>query len=319
MLNTSKLKAVLLMGPTATGKTDLGLKLANSYPIEIISVDSALIYKDMNIGTAKPSKDELSSVPHHLIDIITPLDKYSVAEFIQTTINLIEGINNRQKIPVLIGGTMMYYNGLINGMSILPASNLEVRTKIEQMALEKGLDKLYDELITVDPTAAAKINSHDKQRISRALEVYYLTGTTISQLQSANKINQASHIEFLPISIIPNQRNILHDRIENRFLKMIADGFIEEVEDLIVKYPTLNINHQSMRSVGYFQAFKYLSGELNFTQFQEQGIFATRQLAKRQITWLRSLNTTNIANDSLNFNYLYNNLIRLINSSLIDI
>ena len=299
------------MGPTATGKTDLALQLADEYPIEIISVDSGLIYRDMNIGTAKPSIDELSKVPHHLIDIVSPLETYSVANFINDAVRLIPEIISRGRLPVLVGGTMMYYNGLLNGISKLPEADVKIRQDIEDEAKLGGWEALHSKLKEIDATAAAKISPSDKQRISRALEVYYITGKPLSKMQAESNINLAKdkNIKFLPLAILPNNRQILHDRIAKRFQTMLDNGFIEEVEQLIQKYPTLNMNHSSMRSVGYYQVWQYLDGDIkSIDELYELGVAATRQLAKRQITWLRSMDIINLDTDNLAPEVLYTNL-----------
>ncbi len=304
------------MGPTATGKTELALRLASVYPIEIISVDSALIYQDMDIGSAKPSLSELSLVPHHLINIMTPLQTYSVANFISDSVTLINEITYRGAIPLLVGGTMMYYNGLLNGISSLPQANATIRDELLIKGDAKGFDKLYQELMSVDKVAASKIMPNDRQRIIRALEVFYLTGIPISRLQIENKVHLASEIEFLSLAIVPENREILHSRVNSRFDKMLINGFIEEVKNLQVKYPSLNINHTSMRSVGYHQVWQYLSGEISYKELVDKGKAATRQLAKRQITWLRSMNTINLDNGELNLDYLFKELSQRVNDFL---
>ena len=299
------------MGPTATGKTDLVLRLAGEFPIEIISVDSGLIYKDMSIGTAKPSKEQLSKVPHHLIDIISPLESYSVAAFIHDAVRLIPEIIKRGKLPVLVGGTMMYYNGLLNGISKLPEASPDIRHKIEAEAELIGWDGLHTKLKEIDPAAAAKIASADKQRISRALEVYYITGKPLSTMQLESNINLAKdkNIQFLPLAILPDNRQILHDRIAKRFQTMLDNGLIGEVEQLKRKYPNLDINYPSMKSAGYNQVWQYLDGSLkSIDELYELGVSATRQLAKRQITWLRSMDSINLDTDNLNPATLYTNL-----------
>ena len=231
------------MGPTATGKTDLALKLASVSPVEIISVDSALIYQDMNIGSAKPSQSELSLVPHHLINIMTPLQTYSVANFINDSVTLIDEIISRGAIPILVGGTMMYYNGLLNGISSLPEANVAIRDKLLIKGEVEGFDKLHQELSAIDKIAASKIMPNDRQRIIRALEVFYLTGVPISRLQIENKVHLASGIDFLPLAIVPESREILHSRINSRFDKMLTNGFIEEVKNLQIKYRKHLLNH----------------------------------------------------------------------------
>lgn len=302
-------QAILLMGPTATGKTDLALKLANKYPIEIISVDSVLIYKDMNIGSAKPTRDELKRVPHYLIDIMSPLGSYSVAEFIDDAVKLIADINSRGKIPLLVGGTMMYYNALLNGISVLPPADSEVREYIENEASEFGWQAMHAKLCEIDTISSAKIKPTDKQRLSRALEVYYLTGKTITELQQLSKIHPAQNLDFLSLAIIPEERHILHERIATRFKNMLNNGLIQEVEALRGLYPELTADHTSMRSVGYYQVWQYLDKHITLDELCEQGIIATRQLAKRQITWLRSMDAININIEAnLNFEKLYTNL-----------
>lgn len=304
------------MGPTATGKTELALKLASVYPIEIISVDSALIYKDMDIGSAKPRVAELSSVPHHLINIMTPLEVYSVANFINYSVALIDDIISRGAMPLLVGGTMMYYNGLLNGISSLPTADVSIRNELLIKGETIGFDKLHQELMAIDNVAANKIMPNDRQRIIRALEVFYLTGVPISRLQLKNKVHLASNIDFLPLAIVPENREILHSRINNRFDKMLTNGFIEEVKSLQIKYPELTISHNSMRSVGYYQVWRYLNGQISYTELIETGKAATRQLAKRQITWLRSMNTINLDNGDLSLEYLFKELSGKVESYL---
>ena len=297
------------MGPTATGKTELALRLAKHLPIEIISVDSALIYQDMNIGSAKPSVLELSQVPHHLINILSPLETYSVAGFIKDSIRLIADIISRGRIPVLVGGTMMYYNGLLNGISKLPEADAEIRDKLFLRGSSEGWDKLHLELADIDGIAATKIMPNDRQRIIRALEVFYLTGVPISKLQQDNKTRPAGDIKFLPLAIVPSVREILHARINQRFDKMLCNGFIEEVQQLQQQYPSLTSEHAAMRSVGYYQVWQYLNGSLTYTELLESGKAATRQLAKRQITWLRSMDVINLDNGESELNQLFNKLL----------
>jgi tRNA dimethylallyltransferase len=301
--------AILLMGPTATGKTELALKLAEELPIEIISVDSALVYQGMDIGTAKPSKEEQNRVKHHLIDIITPLESYSVAQFIDNSVRLIYEINARGKIPLLVGGTMMYYNGLLNGISELPVTDPKIRAQLELEANNSSWQKLHTKLQQVDPQAAAKIKPNDKQRISRALEIFYQTGKPITILQAQSNIKKSAGINFLSLAIIPENREILHKRIETRFNKMLENGFITEVQNLRDKFPELTSNHTSMRCVGYNQVWEYLEGQISKKELYEQGVAATRQLAKRQITWLRSMDVMNLDTNNLDFDMLYANLI----------
>lgn len=302
--------AILLMGPTATGKTDLALNLAQEFPIEIISVDSALIYMGMDIGTAKPSKEEQRQVKHHLVDIISPLESYSMAQFIDDAVSLIHEVNSRGKIPLLVGGTMMYYNGLLNGISELPLADPKIRAQLELEATNSSWQELHIKLQQIDPIAAAKIKPNDKQRISRALEIFYQTGEPISHLQAKSNIKKSAGINFLPLAIVPENRYILHERIETRFNKMLENGFIEEVQNLRNNFPQLAANHTSMRCVGYSQVWQYLDKQINKKELSAMGIAATRQLAKRQITWLRSMNIINLDIDNLDFATLYTNLLK---------
>jgi len=291
-------KAILLMGPTASGKTALALEIAAVLPIEIISVDSALIYRDMNIGTAKPTIAELALVQHHLIDIISPLETYSVAQFLFMTNKLMRDILRRNKIPLLVGGTMMYYNALLNGLSELPEANAEIRNQLENELNNFGLGALYGKLQQVDSVTAAKVNSNDRQRIMRALEVFYLTGQPMSLVQEQNKVNVVADIELLPLAVIPTNRDLLHRRIHQRFQSMLKLGFIDEVQQLKDSYTSLSLTHNSMRCIGYKEVWCYLNNEINLQQLNDQGEAVTRQLAKRQITWLRAINPMNLAHNN---------------------
>lgn len=273
-----------LMGPTASGKTDLACELVQRYPFEIISVDSAMIYRDMNIGTAKPSAEELIRAPHHLIDIINPDQSYSAAQFCSDALALCKAIIQRGNIPLLTGGTMMYFNALQKGLSKLPEADPLIRQKLEDEAALSGWDALHHQLLQLDPVAAIRIHNHDTQRIQRALEVYYTTGTTLSALLEQQKTTPDYH--FINFSLMPEQRAWLHDRIAQRFDLMLAQGFIDEVRQLQQKW-FLTQNMPSMRCVGYRQALEYLNNELDYDRMREKGIAATRQLAKRQLTWLR--------------------------------
>ena len=301
------------MGPTATGKTDLAIALANSYPIEIISVDSALIYTDMNIGTAKPNMQHMKSVPHHLINILSPCETYSVANFVRDSQALIYDINKRDKLPVLVGGTIMYYNSLMHGLSPLPSADINIRRNLYQQSLEIGWPELYQQLCLVDSLTAQKINANDHQRIVRALEVFHLTGQALSTLQQQNPIQPPADIQFLSLSIVPETRQILHQRINTRFERMLDNGLIDEVKMLQIKYPNLTADHPSMRCVGYSQVWQYLQGQINTAELILHGQAATRQLAKRQITWLRSMPSINVClNDNLEFSILYNTILENI-------
>lgn len=277
-------QVVFIMGPTASGKTSLALELAQRVDCEIISVDSALIYQSMDIGTAKPTADELAQVPHHLIDIIDPSKTYSVSQFRADAERLIADILSRNKLPVLVGGTMMYYNALVKGLSALPASNTCVRAEIEEQGAEKGWARLHAQLAVVDPVCAERIHPNDPQRITRALEVYQLSGRPLSQLQQES----SGPIPYCvaQFAIAPEERSVLHDRIAERFNQMIAQNFEAEVQQLIDR-GDLIADLPAIRCVGYRQMWQYLAGQLSHAEMLERGIIATRQLAKRQITWLR--------------------------------
>ena len=276
--------AIFLMGPTASGKTDLAIQLRQQLPVEVISVDSALIYRGMDIGTAKPSKAELALAPHRLIDICDPSESYSAANFRTDALREMQEISAQGKIPLLVGGTMLYYKALLEGLSPLPSANEKVRSEIEAKAALIGWGGLHQELSKIDPTSAQRINPNDSQRINRALEVFYLTGKTLTEL-TAQK-GEALPYDILQFAIAPEQREVLHLRIEQRFHKMIELGFQQEVEKLY-RRPDLNENLPSIRCVGYRQMWEYLRGDYDHDEMVFRGICATRQLAKRQITWLR--------------------------------
>ena len=276
--------AIFLMGPTASGKTDLAIQLRQQLPVEVISVDSALIYRGMDIGTAKPSKAELALAPHRLIDICDPAESYSAANFRTDALREMQEISAKGKIPLLVGGTMLYYKALLEGLSPLPSADDKVRSEIEAKAALIGWGGLHQELSKIDPISAQRINPNDSQRINRALEVFYLTGKTLTQL-TAQK-GEALPYDILQFAIAPEQREVLHLRIEQRFHKMIELGFQQEVEKLY-RRPDLNENLPSIRCVGYRQMWEYLRGDYDHDEMVFRGICATRQLAKRQITWLR--------------------------------
>ena len=276
--------AIFLMGPTASGKTDLAIQLRQQLPVEVISVDSALIYRGMDIGTAKPSKAELALAPHRLIDICDPAESYSAANFRTDALREMQEISAQGKIPLLVGGTMLYYKALLEGLSPLPSADEKVRSEIEAKAALIGWAGLHQELSKIDPISAQRINPNDSQRINRALEVFYLTGKTLTEL-TAQK-GEALPYDILQFAIAPEQREVLHLRIEQRFHKMIELGFQQEVEKLYHR-PDLNENLPSIRSVGYRQMWEYLRGDYDHDEMVFRGICATRQLAKRQITWLR--------------------------------
>ncbi len=276
--------AIFLMGPTASGKTDLAIQLRQQLPVEVISVDSALIYRGMDIGTAKPSKAELALAPHRLIDICDPAESYSAANFRTDALREMQEISAQGKIPLLVGGTMLYYKALLEGLSPLPSADEKVRSEIEAKAALIGWGGLHQELSKIDPISAQRINPNDSQRINRALEVFYLTGKTLTEL-TAQK-GETLPYDILQFAIAPEQREVLHLRIEQRFHKMIELGFQQEVEKLY-RRPDLNENLPSIRCVGYRQMWEYLRGDYDHDEMVFRGICATRQLAKRQITWLR--------------------------------
>ena len=275
-----------LMGPTASGKTALACELVQHYPFEIISVDSAMIYREMNIGTAKPTAEELHLAPHHLIDIKDPSEAYSAAEFCADAESLSQMIINKGKIPLLVGGTMMYFNALQKGLSTLPEANEAIRESLNQKAAQVGWDVLHQELVQVDPVTAARVHAHDTQRIQRALEVYYLTKTPLSVLQTQIEDKNSIRQHFENIILMPEDRAWLHQRIASRFALMCQQGFVAEVEQLLAAWP-LTLMSPALRCVGYRQAASYLQGDGDYDSFCDKAVAATRQLAKRQLTWLR--------------------------------
>ncbi len=289
---SNQLPVINLMGPTASGKTALACELYEQGGFELISVDSALVYLDMDIGTAKPSKDEQALYPHHLIDIITPLETYSAAQFVEDACVLIDDIHLRGKTPILVGGTMLYFKALLEGLSSnLPSADAAVRAEIEEKAHQQGWEAVYAELCAVDGLAAEKFKVTDKQRIIRALEVFKLTGQPITKLQAEQPKNIPYRYNFHNHALLPD-RVELHQRIEKRLKIMWDIGFLNEIESLIVKYD-LNENLPSMRSVGYRQALEFIQksdqSHKKQQEMEDKSLFATRQLAKRQYTWLRSL------------------------------
>lgn len=289
---SNQLPVINLMGPTASGKTALACELYEQGGFELISVDSALVYLDMDIGTAKPSKDEQALYPHHLIDIITPLETYSAAQFVEDACVLIDDIHLRGKTPILVGGTMLYFKALLEGLSSnLPSADAAVRAEIEEKAHQQGWEAVYAELCAVDGLAAEKFKVTDKQRIIRALEVFKLTGQPITKLQAEQPKNIPYKYNFHNHALLPD-RVELHERIEKRLKIMWDIGFLNEVEFLIVKYD-LSENLPSMRSVGYRQALEFIQksdqSHKKQQEMEDKSLFATRQLAKRQYTWLRSL------------------------------
>lgn len=287
--------AIFLMGPTAAGKTDLAIELARVLPCELISVDSALIYRGMDIGTAKPDKATLAEFPHRLIDIRDPAESYSAAEFRRDALAAMAEITARGRIPLLVGGTMLYFKALLEGLADMPSADAQVRAELEARGLAEGWEVLHVELQAVDPESAARIHPNDPQRLIRALEVYRVSGLSMTahrQRQAAeNTAGGASGAGQFPytvaqLAIAPAQRQLLHERIALRFQLMLEQGLVAEVEGLRQR-SDLHVGLPSIRAVGYRQVWDYLDGNLDAGQMQERGIIATRQLAKRQFTWLR--------------------------------
>jgi tRNA dimethylallyltransferase len=279
-----------LLGPTASGKTAAALALAARRPVEIISVDSALVYREMDIGTAKPTAEERAVAPHHLIDIVDPADSYSAAQFRNDTLRLVGEIHARGRLPLLVGGTMLYYKALTQGLNDLPAADAEVRATLDADAARDGWPALHARLATIDPLTAARLAPNDSQRIQRALEIFMLTGQPMSALLAAPTRNDdaASAWRFVPVALEPSERAVLHERIEQRFDAMLAHGFVDEVVKLRARGDLLP-EMASMRCVGYRQVWEYLDGAVDYRTMRDKGIFATRQLCKRQLTWLRSM------------------------------
>lgn len=280
--------AIFLMGPTASGKTGAAVYLAAKLPVEIISVDSALVFKDMNIGTAKPDAETLRQAPHFLVDITPPTQAYSAANFRADALRLMSEITNRGKIPLLVGGTMLYFKALIDGLSDLPQANQDVRTRLEAEAQKIGWPAMHEKLAEVDPQTAARLQPNDMQRIQRALEVFEVSGKTMTQCYAEQQASRLPY-DVLKIALMPSDRQVLHDRIATRFKQMLKDGLIDEVKFLLEKYPSLTIESTAMRCVGYRQVLEYLRGDFALEALCDRGIFATRQLAKRQLTWLRGM------------------------------
>jgi tRNA dimethylallyltransferase len=278
--------AVLLMGPTASGKTALAATLARGIPAEIVSVDSALVYRGMDIGTAKPSPELRAELPHHLIDLLDPAEAYSAGRFRADALAAMDAIRRRGRLPILVGGTMLYFRALQRGLARLPAADPALRAEIDAEAARRGWPALHAELARVDPLAGARIQPRDPQRIQRALEVWRLTGTPLSTLQAAG--DAAPHgWHFLKLAVAPASRGALHQAIEARFREMLAAGFLAEVEELYAR-GDLHAGLPAIRAVGYRQLWGCLEGEYPFEQAVRAGIAATRRLAKRQMTWLRA-------------------------------
>ncbi|MGR8940564.1 MAG: tRNA (adenosine(37)-N6)-dimethylallyltransferase MiaA [Gammaproteobacteria bacterium] len=277
--------AILLMGPTASGKTELAVKLAESLNGEIISVDSALVYRGMDIGTAKPRPEERRGIPHHLIDILDPSESFSTGQFRTQALVLLNDITGRGKVPILAGGTMLYFNALTSGLAQLPEADPTIRARLDDDLLRQGSAALHQRLQTIDPVAAARIHPNDPQRIQRALEVYELSGRSLSSFFEHTQ-KTAIPFRFIKLIVAPEERATLHRIIADRFRQMLAHGLIEEV-DALYRRGDLNEKMPSIRAVGYRQVWSYLAGEYDYETMTEKGIIATRQLAKRQFTWLR--------------------------------
>jgi tRNA dimethylallyltransferase len=289
---TSRITTVIpcLLGPTASGKTAAALALAARRPVEIISIDSALVYREMDIGTAKPTAEERAVAPHHLIDIVDPTDAYSAAQFRADTLRLTGEIHARGRLPLLVGGTMLYYKALTQGLNDLPAADADVRATLDADAAREGWPALHARLASIDPVTAARLAPNDSQRIQRALEVFMLTGQAMAALlaEPARQDDAAAAWRFVPIALEPSERGVLHARIEKRFDAMLAGGFVDEVVKLRER-GDLSPEMPSMRCVGYRQVWEYLDGAVDYSTMRDKGVFATRQLCKRQLTWLRSM------------------------------
>ena len=280
------MKAVLLLGPTASGKSAAALEIARRLPVEIVSVDSAQVYRDMDLGTAKPTPAERAQVPHHLIDIVDPTGSYSAGRFRDDALRLVRQVNERGRLPLLVGGTMLYFRALTHGLADLPAADAQLRARIEAEAAARGWTALHAELARVDPVSAARIEPADAQRIQRALEVWRLAGEPLSKLQEGART--ALPFEMLAVALEPSQRSALHERIARRFRAMLRAGLVEELRSLRTRY-ALHAALPAMRTVGYRQAWETLEGAAPAATLESRGIAATRQLAKRQLTWLRAM------------------------------
>jgi len=278
--------AYALLGPTASGKSRLAMQLASKFPIEIVSIDSAQVYRGMDIGTAKPSSAERNAVPHHLVDLLDPTEAYSAARFRDDAIRAVADIHSRRRIPLLVGGTMLYYRALVEGLDALPPAHPGIRAQIDAQAMQIGWPALHAELAKIDPATAARLKPGDAQRIQRALEIHRQTGKPMSELQKRPK--DALPFELRAFSLAPEDRSELHTRIAGRFDAMLQAGLVDELRSLRTRFQ-LSATLPSMRCVGYRQAWEFLEGRCNEAQLREAGIAATRQLAKRQLTWLRSL------------------------------
>ena len=300
------------MGPTASGKTGLAVELTQRLPVELISVDSALVYRNMDIGTAKPDAATLAKAPHHLIDIIDPTEAYSAAQFRTDALRLMAEIIARGKVPLLVGGTMLYFKALQGGLSDLPQADADIRAKLDDEARAHGWPALHARLAGIDPETAARLEPTDAQRVQRALEVWEIAGQPMSALFKQG-VSKKLPYRLLKIALIPSDRAVLHQRIAARFDTMLEQGLVEEVVRLRKDYPALDMDTPSMRCVGYRQAWQYLDGEFGLAGLREKGIAATRQLAKRQLTWLRGMDDTT-AMDCLDRGMLDRGMLDSINA-----
>ena len=284
-MNKNKLPIISIIGPTSIGKSNLAIELYNKYPVEIISVDSVMIFRDMNIGTAKPDKEVLKSIKHHLVDIKNPDDNYNVGDFYKDVCKLINSIHLNERIPLLVGGTLMYFNQLYNGLNQLPETSIIDRKFINNISDIYGWEKLHACLKNIDYETYQKINKADKQRIQRALEVYLITGKPISSF-FAESVHLSEDFNLITLKMMCNDRSKLHKNIEERTKMMFRNGFIDEVMSIRKKY-SITSDSQSMKSIGYKQVMSFINNEIDENELSEQTIFATRQLAKRQITWIK--------------------------------
>ena len=299
------------MGPTASGKTDVAVSLCKRFPIDIISVDSALVYRGMDIGTAKPDADILRRAPHRLIDIRDPEDSYSAGDFVRDAHREISEILANGRVPLLVGGTMMYFRAMTRGIADLPSANAEIRASVDADAAQIGWPAMHDRLRDVDPAAAQRIKPNDRQRIQRALEVYLSSGKALSIWQQEGTAENQMDVQFVKIALQPGARNVLHERIEKRLNLMLNNGFLDEMK-VLYEREGLTSEHSSMRSVGYRQLWQHLQGQLTLDEAAAKALYATRQLAKRQITWLRS------EQELTSFDPLESQTIDAISASLIE-
>jgi tRNA dimethylallyltransferase len=283
---TARPTAILLMGPTAAGKTDLAIELARRYPVELISVDSALVYRGMDIGTGKPSRELLQAYPHHLVDILDPNDSYSAGQFVRDASALIGDIHARGRVPLLVGGTMLYFRALTKGIAVMPQGNPEFRAMLEARAARSGWPALHAELATRDPLAAQRIGPNDAQRIQRALEVMALTDRPMSSVQAEAR-PPLPEVQFIAIGLSPADREALYARIETRFKRMIISGFLDEVSQLYTR-GDLHAQLPAIRAVGYRQLWAHLAGDCSLQEAIQQSVLATRHLARRQLIWMRA-------------------------------